>query len=298
MPASGNNQATLGAARSWAARKLESAGIAHPVLTADLLLGHAVGWSRERVLSHREDILPDRSRRRLKALVHRCATGEPLQYLTGGQEFYGLYFRVLPTVLIPRPETEILVEKTVALARQCQTENCRFLDIGTGSGCIAVAVACHHRQSRGWAVDISREALRTARENAARHGVLHRIQFIQSDLSDCFAGKSRFDFILSNPPYIARREYDSLPVSIRCHEPRLALYGGESGLDYYRRLLPMAFPQLKPGGYLLLELGAGQSEPVIRIAGQTGFLQKEIIPDLRGIPRCLIVQKTTGEHDG
>jgi release factor glutamine methyltransferase len=285
---------TVAAARAWAIKKFKHRQVISPALTADLLLGFVLGWDRVRVLSHTEQYVQEEAWNRFRKLVRRRALGEPLQYLTGEQEFYGRPFRVTHDVLIPRPETEILVDRAVHLMMNHPHSRIRFVDVGTGSGCIAVSVACEICSALGWAIDNSAAALSVAVENAYRNGVAARIQYAQADLLECFPEKSCFDFVLSNPPYVAREEYANLPVSIRDHEPRDALWGGESGLEIYRRLIPEISPRLQPGGYVLLELGAGQAEQVGEFLQEGGLSVKMVVNDLQEIPRCLVGQKPRG----
>jgi len=286
---------TVGGVRAWALEELKRARIDSPALTADLLLGFVLNWNRVRLLSHTEQEMDDASWDRLRRMIQRRANGEPLQYLTGEQEFFGLAFKVTPAVLIPRPETEILVEQAIDLIRNHAPSNARFVDVGTGSGCIAVSVAHHIPSSVGWAVDFSAVALKIAQENAKRHGVEHRIGFGQSDLLACFAPKPCLDFVLCNPPYIALDEYDNLPTEVKNHEPHEALFGGVSGLDVYRRLVPEAAVRLVAGGYLLLEVGMGQASQVGQLIEKEGLSLQPVLHDLQGIPRCLIGQKISRE---
>jgi release factor glutamine methyltransferase len=286
---------TVTSARSWALDVLKRAGVDSPALTADLLLGFALGWDRVRVLSHAEQQVPDDAWTRLHSLILRRANGEPLQHLTGEQEFYGLAFQVTPEVLIPRPETEILVEQALDLIRHNSSSDIRFADIGTGSGCIAVSIAHERRSSTGWAVDMSAAALKIAHKNAHRHGVAERILFVQSNLLDCFPHKPCLDFVLCNPPYVALDECDSLPSEVRDHEPHEALFGGASGLEVYQRLVPEVSSRLSAGGYLLLEIGAGQAQPVGQLVESAGLCLQTIINDLQGIPRCLVGRRITRE---
>jgi release factor glutamine methyltransferase len=279
---------TVASARNWAVGELRRAGTESPVLTADLLLGFVLNWDRIRVLTHAEQLLEEGAWSQLQSLVLRCARGEPLQYLTGEKEFFGLLFRVTPDVLIPRPETEMLVEKALDLIRINLLPRCRFLDVGTGSGCIAISVAHEYPTSIGWAVDLSAGALKIARDNAIRHGVSDRILFIRADLLACFPRKPCFDLILCNPPYVALKEYDSLPAAVREYEPHEALFGGESGLEIYGRLVPEVSSRLVSGGYLLLEMGAGQEKQVGQLVEREGLSVEGIVDDLRGIPRCLV----------
>lgn len=289
---------TVGAARSWAIEELRRVRAESPELSADLLLGFVLGWTRVRVLSHPEQNLSGSAREHFRELVLRFAGGEPLQYLTGEQEFYGLPFRVTPEVLIPRPETELLVEEAIRLMKASPFPRPRFADMGTGSGCIAVSVAHAVPDSIGWAVDLSAAALRIARENAVRHGVAARISFVRADFLECFARRPCFDLILSNPPYVAQRDYDSLPPVVRNHEPHGALFAGDTGLEVYRRMIPEVPPRLAPGGYLILELGSGQADHVAGLAESEGFVVDRILEDLQGIPRCLVARKPSGRGHG
>jgi release factor glutamine methyltransferase len=289
---------TVASARAWAIQELKRAHIQSPLLSADLLLGFVLEWDRVRILSHAEEVLSADAWVRFQDLVARSARGEPLQYLTGVQEFYGLVFQVKPGVLIPRPETEILVEKAIQLIQDRAVPRTRFLDVGTGSGCIAISVANAVPSAEGWAVDISAEALSIARENAKRHGVSQRIQVIRSNLIDCFARNPFFDLVLCNPPYVARKDYDSLQPDVRDHEPHLALFGGETGLDLFKELIPEIPSRLAAGGYLLLELGAGQADAIKRFVEDAGLWVEMVLPDLQGIPRCLVGRKLSGVIDG
>ena len=282
---------TVGDARAWAIQEFRRARIKPPELSADLLLAFVLGWDRVRVLSHSEQDLPEEAWSRFVDLVRRRLNREPLQYLTGEQEFYGLPFHVSPGALIPRPETEILVEKAIDLIRNRSTRGIRFLDVGTGSGCIAISIAHQIPSAAGCAVDISAAAIEIARRNAIRHGVAGRIRLIRSNRLDCFPQKPLFDFIFSNPPYVPLKDYDSLPSEVRGYEPHAALFGGQSGLDFYRDLIPEVPSRLVPGGYLLLELGAGQAEDVKQLVEKEGIPVEVVLGDLQGIPRCLIGRK-------
>jgi len=287
---------TVGSARTWAIEELKRAQVKSPPISADLLLSFVLGWDRVRVLSHPEEPVSDEAWGYFQDLVLRRAKGEPLQYLTGEREFYGLPFHVAPGVLIPRPETEILVEKAVNLMRRRAAPEARFLDIGTGSGCIAVSVACEVPSSKGWAADISAAALEVARVNIARHEVRERVLLIRSNLFDCFRAVPCFDFIFCNPPYVASRDCDSLPSEVKDYEPHLALFGGESGIEFYRELIPHVPSRLVPGGYLLLESGAGQAEEIRRLIEAEGLAVETILNDLQGIPRCLVGRKLIGSE--
>jgi release factor glutamine methyltransferase len=285
---------TIADARTHIIHELKQANVESPELTADLLIGFVLGWERVRVLSHPEHLLEEGDRELLESLTVRRVHGEPLQYLTGEKEFFGYSFRVTPDVLIPRPETEFLVEKALELIRGMAAP-VRFADIGTGSGCIATSILREVPSAFCYAVDRSVAALRVAKENARRHQVNHRIAWICSDLFECLPRRGFLDLVLSNPPYVPLRDYNSLPLEVREFEPHQALFAGEQGLDIYCRLIPECLFRLVPGGHLLLELGAGQVEAVCGLAEEEGFFIKTVVNDLRGIPRCLVAQKPLSE---
>ena len=293
-----NPMQTIEQAREWAIDAFRRTGVESSVLSSDLLLGFVTGRDRVYVLSHAEENLREEDWEHYRSLVLRHAKGEPLQYLTGEREFFGLDFHVTPAVLIPRPETEILVEAALGIIRKRPGPNIMFVDVGTGSGCIAVSVAHEVPSCRGWATDISGQALEVARKNAARHKVSAQIQFIRADLLDCFHGRSFFDLILCNPPYVPLEEYNMLPAGVRDYEPRQALFGGWYGLDFYRRLAPAARLRLKPGGFILFEAGAGQADGIARLIEKEGLELKEILNDLQGIPRCLVTRKREWRGNG
>ena len=255
---------------------------------AEVLLLHASGRSRTDLLAHGEDEFSLAESLRYKSLLDRRTKGEPIQYITGETEFYGLPFRVTPDVLIPRPETEHLVETVVALARSFAAP--RIVDIGAGSGAISVALAHHLPKARIATTDLSEAALAIARENVRSNGVADRICFLQGDLLAPLAGE-KFDIIVSNPPYVPARDRDSLSVEVREYEPLLALFAGEDGLDIYRRLIPAAFVALISGGFIALEIGYGQADAVQNILRAAGFAQIEFTPDLQSIPRVAAAQR-------
>lgn len=221
----------------------------------------------------------------LRALVERRRAGEPIQYITGEQEFYGLPFLVTRDVLIPRPETEHLVEKVVELAPLFPRP--RIVDVGTGSGAIAIALAHEWPDAAITAIDVSASALELARRNAERIGFADRIRFLEGDLLAPVQAE-RFEIVVSNPPYVPTADRDSLSVEVREHEPALALFAGADGLDAYRRLIPGAFAVLEAGGFLVMEIGYGQSEPIAALLAEAGFTQIEFVPDLQGIPRVAV----------
>ena len=287
-------------ALSEAIGQLERARVPSAPLAAELLLMHTLGRDRAWLYAHPEQELDGAGRERYFALLARRASGVPTQHLTGHQEFWGLDFEVSPDVLIPRPETEHVIE--VALERLGIRQNSyagerarelRIADVGAGSGCIAIALAQELPAARIVATDISAAALEVARRNAARHGVSNRIEFIECNLLDDVFHESRitnhepryFDLIVSNPPYIGRREAPSLPREVRDHEPEAALFGGESGTEIYAPLVAEATKLLKPGGILVLELGHNSAEHVSRKLSTPDWLDLAITNDLAGISR-------------
>ena len=293
----GQREDTIWSALNRAGDEFRAAGVDAPRLTAEVLLAHVLGWERARIIAHLHDPLVAAAWEKFRLVARRRASGEPLQYLTGQQEFYGLSFRVTPAVLIPRPETEILVEKALTLTRRSRNP-VHFVDVGTGSGCIAISVAHELPAATGRATDISAGALAIAHENAQRLGVHGRVAFVRSDLLECFPPRPLFDLILSNPPYVAGADVESLPGLVRNHEPHTALLGGESGLETYRRLIPQAAARLAAPGHLLLEVGAGQARDVAELIRQAGLVLDEIVEDLQGIPRCIIGRRSCAAPEG
>jgi len=222
------------------------------------------------------------------ALTARRAAGEPAQYLTGTQEFFGLELRVTPAVLIPRPETEHLVEAALAWS-ETQRRPLRFLDIGTGSGAIAIAIAVNLPGVEIFAADISSAALDVARENAVRLGVSERIRFVESDLLSALGSADLpFDAILSNPPYIPSTDAATMQREVVGHEPHTALFAGMDGLDIYRRLIPAAYAALRPGGLLALEIGFGQREALVELLD--GWDNVRFVDDYAAIPRVALAE--------
>jgi release factor glutamine methyltransferase len=227
-------------------------------------------------------------REKFMTLVNRRLTGEPIQYILGETEFYGQPFRVTPDVLIPRPETEHLIEKVLVLASNFPAP--RVIDIGTGSGAIAVALAHHLPHAQITAIDLSKSALAVAHHNAKHNGVT--IRFLEGDLLTPVAGE-RFEIIVSNPPYVPSADRAQLSVEVRDYEPALALFAGEDGLEVYRRLIPAAFDALTLGGFLALEIGYGQLPDLAQLLTHSGFQQIEFTPDLQGIPRVACAHRPT-----
>ena len=270
--------------------------IKSPRLNAELLLAHSMNFSREGLYTHLLDSFEEEEKEKFERLIERRISGEPLQYLLGHQEFWSIDLKVDPRVLIPRPETELLVEHALLLLGKTSFQGARsVLEIGTGSGAIAIALARERKDLSIVATDISREALLLARENSLLAEVLSRIQFIQGDLFAPFRllrEREPFDLILSNPPYINRSEIRDLAREVKDFEPILALDGGEDGLDFYRRILSEAPSYLRKGGWLLMEVGQGQGEKVSeRIVRGGHFHRPELIQDFSGIERVVKAQK-------
>lgn len=319
--------------------QLRAANVPSFTLAAELLLLHVAGHDRTWLYAHPDEVLSQETADDYFALLRRRALGEPTQHLTGKQEFWGLEFEVNPHVLIPRPETEHLIE--VALDRLAVREiragrpvrlagqDITLVDIGTGSGCIGVTLAKELPSATIYATDISRNALEVAQRNATRLGFADRIHFLESNLFAAFhsplgaqhvapqlaqatapsAGSSvadsssgaplaihysppsSFDLVISNPPYVARREADTLPVEVREHEPEAALYGGEEGYEIYGSLIPEAARFLKPGGLLILELGYNSLPAVQPLLESDEWSSIGVTNDLAGIPRVISAER-------
>ncbi len=278
-----------GEALTLAESRLRDNGIESPRFDADLLLTHVLGTNRALLLAHLDRPLSPEQQARFHKLVARRADREPLAYLLGHREFYGLDFLVDPRVLIPRPETEHLVEEALRLAARLPP-SLRLADVGTGSGAIAVALAVHLPQATVYALDASAEALAMAAANAQRHGVSGRVRCLAGDLLTPLP--EAVHLIVANLPYVARDEWAALAPEIREHEPRQALDGGPDGLNLIRRLLATAPSHLCPGGAVLLEIGAGQGAAVIALA-RRHFPQAAVrlLPDYAGLDRVVVVSK-------
>ncbi len=252
---------------------------------AELLLLGASRISRTELIAHPDELLaPDQLKFYIERLERRKAS-EPIQHILGEQEFYGLRFEVTPDVLIPRPETEHLVE--AALERIPKEANWKIADVGTGSGVLAVALAHFRPNAKITALDISPAAMKVARRNAEIHRVSQRIHFLKSDLLAAVAEES-FDMVVSNPPYIADSDRETIEPQVRDYEPELALFAGPTGLELYQRLIPQAEKILRPGGWLLLEIGAGQDLQLRQLLNS--WTSISFVPDLQGILRVVIAQ--------
>jgi release factor glutamine methyltransferase len=275
-----------------AASILQRAGVAEARREAASLLAHAIERDRTFLITHADERLARESAIMFRDYVERRAAGEPLQYITGRQEFFSLDFLVTPDVLIPRPETELLVETALRLLDEGQAGEAFVCDVGTGSGCIPVAILHERGNVRAVGLDISPAALSVASRNAARHDVLNRLSLIASD---CFMAlderQARFDLIVSNPPYVAAAALEGLQREVRDHEPRVALTPGPDGLKIIRRLLTDSKGFLKPGGHLLLEIGYDQHEAVHQSIDTRAWQLLDIHKDLQGIPRTVALRK-------
>jgi release factor glutamine methyltransferase len=284
---------TISQAITNGADLLRSAGVDQERRTAGLLLSHVTGINRTRLLTKSEERIVESDYRDYLALVARRAAGEPLQYLTGHQEFYGLDFVVNSDVLIPRPETEFLVERVIDVVRPSREDSQLIVDIGTGSGCIAVTLAKHLPRARLIATDAFPGALNVAQENARRHGVRDRIEFLEGDLLAPLAEhalQGAVDVLVSNPPYVDEESCEALQREVRDWEPREALFGGPDGLLFYRRLLADGLEYLKPRGNLIIEIGYGQFDSISNEIDRSQWELADVTPDLQGIPRTLTLR--------
>jgi release factor glutamine methyltransferase len=269
-----------------ATRELAAEAIPNALQDAQLLLLHAAGINRASLIAHPDRTLSDQELNRYRQFIARRRRHEPIQYITGERDFYGLTFKVTPDVLIPRPETEHLVE--AALERIPADTPSRIVDVGTGSGAIAIALAVARPLLKILATDISTAALETAKSNAAAHGVNERVRFCESDL---LAGleQGRLDMVVSNPPYIASGERETLDAEVREFEPATALFAGPTGVEIYERLIPQAANALKQEGWLLMEIGAGQQLQLSQLLKD--WSNVSFIPDLQGISRVAVAQR-------
>lgn len=262
---------------AWTTQHFEKRQIDSPRLTAEVLLAHVLKVGRVRLYVDLDRPLEKEELATFKALIARRAAGEPTQYLTGVREFYNRPFKVDPRVLIPRPETELLVE--AALHALPKDAPARALDLCTGSGCIAVSLAAERPQAEVLAVDLSRDACALARENAEALGVAARVQVLEGDLYAPVPADARFELVVSNPPYVGTGEIAGLSAEVR-REPRLALDGGADGLALVRRVVSGARRVLKPGGLLALEIGETQGAQLLALLGEAGFSRPRVERDL------------------
>jgi release factor glutamine methyltransferase len=288
--------AKLGELLLSAIAHLEAHDVGSPRLNAEVLLMFSLNVDRAYLYAHSDrELTPEEISRYQEALDLR-SQGVPSQYITGHQEFWGLDLIVTPAVLIPRPETEHVVETTLELVRSQKIERPKIVDVGTGSGCIALALAHELPNADIHAVDVSPAALEIARANAARLQLSERVHFDESDLLSVFNQQSKsdsqeslFDFVVSNPPYVGECEADKVQREVKKFEPKIAVFGGYEGVDIIRRLIPQAHALLKPGGWLLMEIGYTQESAVRALLEDWSEVRS--IPDLQGIPRVIAARK-------
>jgi release factor glutamine methyltransferase len=278
---------TIGSLLNWTAGFLAQKGCESPRIDAEVLLAHALGCKRIDLYGLRHaEAADDDVRKRYRELIRRRVEGCPVAYLVGRKEFFSLEFDVGPAVLIPRPDSEVLVMECLALAKPLGAP--RILDIGTGSGNLPIAIAKHHPGAKVTAVDISPDALAVARRNAERHGVANRITFLQGDLFAPVPPGQTFDFILSNPPYIAEPDLPNLPPGVRDYEPRMALAAGPDGFAIFDRLIAGAADFLPPGAWLIIEIGAPQEAHArAKITANPAYALSPTIRDFSGHPRVV-----------
>ena len=282
----------LGVATDYLKRK----GIHNPRLDAEVLLAHQLNLDRVNLYLNLDKPLTGKEVSGYRSLIKRRILGEPLQYITGVKEFWSLEFVVNSEVLIPRPESELLVEQALVLVKMTNgfgIESPKILELGTGCGAVAVSLAKELQDARLWATDISAGALKLASLNANIHGVLERIQFRQGDLWEPLRDDDiAFDIILSNPPYVASVDYDELPVEVRKYEPRSALDGGEEGVRYIDRIIKGGVDYLKQGGWIILEMAPDQTARALRLVSQTkGYGEKDRVKDYSHRYRVVVAQK-------
>jgi release factor glutamine methyltransferase len=276
----------------WAGERFKKEGLATPRLDAEVLLAESLGMDRVGLYIHFDQpVLPDELTR-FKKLILRRLSREPVAYILGRQEFWSLPFKVTPEVLIPRPETELLVSEALKVLAHQERIRPRMLEIGTGSGAVSVAIAKEFPAARIVATDFSAGALSVAEENAIQNGVRGQIQFLKGNLFQPLPKGEELDLIVTNPPYVSRKEFASLPPEVRNFEPRAALDGGLDGLGFFRRILPGAGDFLRPGGWFLAEMGQGQNQEILTMAEKVPGLDSfDFVRDLAGIKRVFKARK-------
>ena len=280
-------------ALTLAINRLTAAQVGSPRMNAELLLMFTLGCDRAYLFAHPERDLTAEEQTRYKEALDQRASGIPAQYITGHQEFWGLDFIVTPAVLIPRPETEHVIETVLKLNDGGRASSpgpvLRIVDVGTGSGCIALALAKELPQAEIHAADISPAALEIARTNAARHQLDQHIRFRQTDLLQGY-DQEAFDFVVSNPPYVGESEEDQVQIEVRKFEPRNAVFAGTTGVEVIERLIPQAHAALKAGGWLVIEISGTIADRVQLLFN--GWNEVQITNDLQGIPRVISAQKS------
>lgn len=289
---------TIGRLLNWTTEFLTDRGADSPRLDAEVLLAHARECPRIELYTAFEEVADEPLREAFRELVRQRAGGKPVAYLVGHREFFSLSFQVTTDVLIPRPESELLVVRALDIAKsQASDSKLNIADVGTGSGILAVCCAKHLPSCRVTAIDVSSAALDVAKANAEQHDVAERMEFVVSDLFAELPEAVEYDLIVSNPPYITTAEMAELDTTVRDHEPHLALDGGEQGTDVIERLIPQAAARLRPGGWLLMEVGASNAITVQQLVDENSDLMlQDTIVDLAGHPRVVQAQKLpTGE---
>lgn len=288
---------TIGQALRYISKLLENAKVINSSGEAEILLSNLLKMNRSEIYLNFDKILSNNERRELEQAIQKRLKNIPLQYITKHQEFMGMDFFIEEGVLIPRPETEILVEKIIEKLKDKKSNSpLRVADLGTGSGIIAISVAKYIKDVTIYAIDISEKTLKLAFKNAHKHNCEDRIIFLQGDLFEPLRGKidqNSLDGIVSNPPYISLEDFELLPIEIREKEPKIALYGGINGIDYYRKIIKKASYFLKKNGFLALEVGAGQAKKVKElILKENNFKQNiEIFKDYSDIERVVIAYR-------
>ena len=281
---------TVGRLLTWTTDWLTTKGSESARLDAEVLLAHVRGCQRILLYTAFDTPVPDAERARFRELVKRRGDGEPVAYLVGNREFFSLPFAVSPAVLVPRPETEGLVVRVIDLCKPLPAA--RIIDVGTGSGAIAVTLAKHLPRARLVATDLSPAALAVARENAARHGVAERIEFLECDLLSAPQAAGPWDVIVSNPPYVRDDEFDALPRDVRLHEPKGALVAGPTGVEVVARLAADAVGALAAGGWLVVEIGPVVAAAAERaLAAVPGLVPGPTLADMAGLPRIVQARK-------
>ena len=285
-PADDGERWTVGRLLTWTTDYLKKRGSESARLDAEVLLAQALGWPRVQLYTRFDDDVADRPRAEFRTLVKRRADGAPVAYLVGRKEFYSLPLKVTPSVLIPRPDSEFVVVEFLAVAKALRKPVC--IDVGTGSGCLALACVHEHLGATFLAIDVSRPALEIAAENAKALGLSDRITFLEGDLLSPARDRGPFDVIVSNPPYITTEDLTTLEPGVRDHEPSTALDGGSDGLRVVAPLIEQAVPLLKPGGHLILEIGSGQEASVrALLAAQANLVVAPTVRDHANHPRVL-----------
>ena len=279
---------TIASSLSAATKTLKAASVDSPRLNAELMLAEVLGLSRTSLATESSSPVPDNLQARFFGMVERRFKREPLQHILGEAHFYGLVFNVSPDVLVPRPETELLVQQAIEFLHNRNQPH--VFDFGTGSGCIPISIASEVPECRVWSVDVSEAALSTARSNARRNGVADQVRFFRGDGFNVLEDSQRFDLIVSNPPYIPTADLKELQPEVRDYDPDLALDGGEDGLNFYCRLAKSAALWLAPGGKIIIELGHDQSADVRALFEREMWIVENVLDDYSRIPRILIAR--------